>query len=229
MSRGRKSVTDGPLPAGLGWRVLMISCLVLLGGCLGERGLENDPLTGGPPIPPPASTPGPRPAERPAEAMLPPLPAPYSATSPAALTVGGPQPADPAQPRGAAPAVAEGPWKAPQAGAVLRQPEPADDSPSRLSPVPVPTPSFTLTAGAGGDTYEQLQDLLAARGVTWQRLETWGESGDWKFSCSIPNRQNPSIHRHYEARAPGGRGLPAMRAVLEQIDRESVGQGQTGP
>src|SRR5947209_4595307 len=132
MSRERKSATDGPLPAGLGWRVLAVSCLVLLAGCLGERGLDNDPLAGGPPIPPPAPSSGPRgAAERPAETALPPLPPPYSATSPAALTGGGPQPPSGGQEsRGPAPAPApaEGPWKAPQGqvGAVLRQPEPVD-------------------------------------------------------------------------------------------------------
>jgi hypothetical protein len=37
--------------------------------------------------------------------------------------------------------------------------------------------------------------VLRQRGATFQRLETWGDEGEWKFSCAIPNRQNPAIRR----------------------------------
>lgn len=67
-------------------------------------------------------------------------------------------------------------------------------------------------------SYEQAQALLAARGVKWQRLETWGDRGEWKFSCSIPNPHNPYISRTFEARA--GDYLSAVRAVIDQMERE---------
>jgi hypothetical protein len=87
--------------------------------------------------------------------------------------------------------------------------------------VAAPAPGVTLTGGTSApDAYAQAQEMLRAHGVTWQRLETWGEGGEWKFSCSIPNPQNPSIRRNYEFRAPGEYGLAAIRAVLEQIERE---------
>jgi hypothetical protein len=66
-------------------------------------------------------------------------------------------------------------------------------------------------------SFEQAQATLHAHGVKWQRLETWGEQ-EWKFSCSIPNRQNPYLSRTYEGRAADS--LSAVRAVLEQIERE---------
>ncbi len=83
-----------------------------------------------------------------------------------------------------------------------------------LASLPLPNP----TGNSQVITYEQAQERLAARGVAWQRLETGGEQGEWKFSCSIPNRQNPNVSRTYEARACDF--LTAIRAVLDQIDKE---------
>jgi hypothetical protein len=57
-----------------------------------------------------------------------------------------------------------------------------------------------------------------ARGITWFRLETADDAGGYKFSCSIPNRQNRLINRTYEAQAPSE--LAAIQAVLDQIDKE---------
>jgi hypothetical protein len=54
--------------------------------------------------------------------------------------------------------------------------------------------------------------------VTWYRLETLAESGECKFSCSIPNPTNPNIRRTYEAR--GHDAKTAMIAVLQQMDKE---------
>jgi hypothetical protein len=58
---------------------------------------------------------------------------------------------------------------------------------------------------------------LAARGIIWQRLET-GANGEWKFTCSVPNRQNPRVRRTYEAR--GTDPVTAVRAALDQIDKD---------
>jgi hypothetical protein len=65
---------------------------------------------------------------------------------------------------------------------------------------------------------EQAWAQLKARGVLWQDLSMVAETGEWKFSCAIPNRQNPSIRRRYEATA--GDSLAAIRAVLEQLDKD---------
>jgi hypothetical protein len=60
--------------------------------------------------------------------------------------------------------------------------------------------------------------LIRSRGATWVRLETWGDEGEWKFSCSIPNPANMHLRRTYEARA--GDPVSAVRAVIEQMDSE---------
>lgn len=98
-------------------------------------------------------------------------------------------------------------------------PAPLFAGPARPVSRPLPSPSGVVQAGGSGvTTYEQAQAILAARGVKWQRLETWGDSGEWKFTCSIPNRQNEFISRTYEGRADNY--LAAVQAVLEQIQNE---------
>jgi hypothetical protein len=54
--------------------------------------------------------------------------------------------------------------------------------------------------------------------VLWQRLEMTGDNAGWKYSCSLPNRQNPKLRRTYEAKA--GDPVAAIRAVLDQLDKE---------
>jgi hypothetical protein len=71
------------------------------------------------------------------------------------------------------------------------------------------------------DAYLQLQDALKARRVTSQRLETWGDGGEWRFWCRVPRADNPNLGRVYEAKAPGENGMAAIRAVLEQIDQDN--------
>lgn len=116
--------------------------------------------------------------------------------------------------------------------ATLRPPEPIPEAPpkgnvtavsnpgsSRDAPVALPPPPSGGQAGVNGvTTFEQAKDELKARGAVWQRLEMVGETGEWKYSCSIPNRQNPRIRRTYEAKA--SEPIAAVRAVLEQIDKE---------
>jgi hypothetical protein len=60
--------------------------------------------------------------------------------------------------------------------------------------------------------------LLQARGATFQRLETLGDSGEWHYSCSVPHPNNVNIRRTYEARGRDPRS--AMAAVLKQMDQE---------
>jgi hypothetical protein len=98
-------------------------------------------------------------------------------------------------------------------------PPPPSPAPAPAAPAePVATHNIVLANGGQITSYEQAQAQLAARGVSWQRLETWGDQGDWKFSCSIPNPQNRFISRTYEAQAHDY--LSAMRAVLDQINKD---------
>jgi hypothetical protein len=60
---------------------------------------------------------------------------------------------------------------------------------------------------------------LKQRGVTWQRLELLPEDGKWKFQCSIPDRNTPSINHQYLTEKPLSEPLAAIRAVLAQIDK----------
>ncbi|MBV9124862.1 MAG: hypothetical protein JO112_16025 [Planctomycetes bacterium] len=193
-------------------------CLLLLTGCINSKqdhvASANDPLLGG--APPVASSP-PQPT---LGGPLPSLPAPSSLTSNAALAGSSSTPtgdnrgqdlriAD-ASPRadGSAGQVASG-------GLMLRQPQPMLEPAIHQVTAPAVAPP---SAGSTVTTYEQAQATLMARGVIWQRLETTGNPGEWKFSCSVPNRQNPSLSRTYEARARDY--LSAIRAVLDQMDHD---------
>jgi hypothetical protein len=98
-------------------------------------------------------------------------------------------------------------------GAVLRLPEPVTD--------PLPRPQLATVSNPGSlpaSTFEEVQAQIKARGVLWQQSVWVAETGEWKFSCSIPTRQNPRIRRTYEAKA--GDAVAAIRAVLEQLDKE---------
>ncbi|MBY0521875.1 MAG: hypothetical protein K2R98_00665 [Gemmataceae bacterium] len=101
--------------------------------------------------------------------------------------------------------------------------------PTLSPPIARPAESATVVPVARGvsgasprvGSYEQALAQLSARGVKWRRLETIGENGETKFSCSIPNPKNQYISRTYEARAQGD--LAAIQAVLDQIEREGPG------
>jgi hypothetical protein len=154
-----------------------------------------------------------------------PVSTPSSPTSNAALAAGVPRPFDNdlriGNPRSNP---ATGGWAGQGAatggelsGAVLRRPEPAGTEPvSQRGPTPVS--SGGPVSGSPATTYEQLQAQLAALGVLWQRQELNSETGEWKFSCLVPNRQNPKVRRMYEARARDY--LATVRSVLEQIEKE---------
>jgi hypothetical protein len=185
------------------WWLVPAACGLL--GCAGDN-RRGGSLPG--PPPPPGST---------AVAPLPPAaPGPVSSTSPAALAQGGGQPLDPEHNLriGAPPTAGQPGWQTPPA--TEPPPRPIFATPTRASagPRPVVVPA----ASAQVASYEQAQAFLASRGVKWQRLETWGDSGEWKFSCSVPNPQNTFISRTYEARADTY--LAAVRAVLEQMQME---------
>lgn len=181
----------------------------------GSAAAGPDPLLGGPPLKASAQAGSPNGTV----ATLPPL-APSSTTSTAALAslsrpldggrdlrIGTPRPDAPSDGwagQGMT-LVAEG------HGAVL--------GPPQTAPVPAPVAAQTVSTGDRTiSTYEQAKAELDARGALWQRLETDAETGLWKFSCALPNKQNPRLHRTYQAKAADS--LAAIRAVFEQIDQQ---------
>jgi hypothetical protein len=206
----------------------VLGALCLLAGCRTTSSPEPkqapvDPLLGGPPIPQKGTS---SPSSSPRADATPALPAPSSSTSPAALANGAVPTLDPSRElsindRGSGtPATPTGGWRGPGSAAggapdvQLRPPVPAGQpgAPPRQDAPPVPAAAPRVA------TFEQAEEALSARGVTWQRLETAADTGEWKFSCFIPNRANPNVHRTYEARARDQ--VAALQAVLDQIDRE---------
>jgi hypothetical protein len=200
--------------------------LVLFAGCetAGRRD-PNDVLFGGTPAAPSPIPPPGRPVNAVAGAPaattkpLPPLPPPGPSSTLATLASGNNATAEndrASRPAGVTP-VPDGGWRG---GATLHGPQPVDESGNRITPVGA-TGSAVGVAPVGGiaqDSYQQVMEKLKARGMTWNRLETTGENGSWKFSCTVVDRNNPGIEQRYEASAPGEFGLAAMRAVLDKIE-----------
>jgi len=190
----------------------MVLMSLLAGGCNSVNKPQGDPLFGG--VKPQPGLTGA------ANSPVPPLPGPTSTASTAALASVNPRPLDGSHdlripdPAGSAPAVGgQG------VGTQLQQPvmgAPATFAPVSRQGQAVTNPGATAVSANLG--YEEAQARLRALGVTWQRLETWGDQGDWKFTCSIPNRQNPYISRTYEAEAHDP--LSTLHGVLEQIEHD---------
>jgi hypothetical protein len=200
-----------------------VFCLACLAGCnLFHRTTSSnpDPLLGGPSAPTPAKT-NSQPSATPVT-VLPPMAAPRFSSSPAALAAGTAGSSDSPELRISNPGPASDSWagrdaSARAAGAALRGIQPAGDSArppdNQAGATSVSLPSAQVT------TYEQARDILASRGDIVQRPpERDPTTGLWKFSCSLPNRQDPSRHRTYVATAADSMG--AVRAVLEQVERE---------
>lgn len=79
---------------------------------------------------------------------------------------------------------------------------------------PPPQPAAVTPPPPGQAPIDPLQAQLKSKGVTWQRAEN--VAGGVKFTCIMPNPQNPQTSRAYEAIGPD---YPAaVRAVLWEID-----------
>ncbi len=129
-------------------------------------------------------------------------------------------------------------WKRPNIGIsnpgiLLKQPIPVKPAPAPNVPQPqaqnkaqpqdktvvhtgMVTTNSPPTSPERPSSYEEWQDALKKRGVTWQRQETTDQGV--KFTCAIPDPQNPNRQRVYEATANDY--LSAIRLVVEQIDRQ---------
>ena len=204
--------------------------LLTLAGCLpgSEPAFDNDPLFGGPRRPPngPAAPP-------PSKTTWNPTAAPSAPAGPAALASGAPA-ADASTLRIAPPPGAltasphdADPWHSSTppapAGASLQQPQPLTGPPPQPVVAPPvagnPTPAPTAPAAAP-DPYGQLQDELARRGVLFQSLEGPDDQGVWRFSCGVPKPGDPAAVHRIEVSAAGDHGLAAVRAAIEQIDKD---------
>ncbi len=197
------------------WKAKMVALCLLatLGGCQGTQNWsgEVDPLLGGARLPSgPAlpslgrpSTPG---AEDPRAGEVPPLRVGGTSTSTAALAVG--------------PGSSDNTPAVPAVTIQVPRPQGSQAPVTPTNPI-APTAGFAVAPASttGGLSYEQVQQALAARGVTEQHIETTGKPGEWHFWCVIPIPNDPSFRRNFEANAVGAGGLNAMRAVLEDIEQ----------
>ena len=197
MASVEKSFVTRLLPSDF-CRLLPAFCLMALAGCAGDNRLAGDPLFGGlaaAPARPAVATPAPQ------VAALPPVPIPNTGNN-AALAANGSRPLDSTYD--------------------LRMGNQAQPAGSWAGQPAANNMALASIAGSRISSFEQVQAMLTARGVVWQELRNVGDRGEWKFSCSIANPQNRSINRVYEAQAQDY--LSAMRAVLEQVDREQIGR-----
>jgi hypothetical protein len=230
MGPGRELKAGRPLTAGALRLLAAAGCLLLAAGCAGRSLDGGDPLVGGgPPIGRPAPPPGGATATAGAAAPIPPPPT-HSATSPAALASGVPQPlpGDRDLRIGATaslPGRDNDGWRNPAggapAGAKLIAPEPISDGAARLTPTPTGGAGVALTSAptpAAAAEYTQLQEALRARGVSWQHLEMSSDTGEWKFTCAVADPKNKRLLNFHEARSRDRYGLDALRAAIQQID-----------
>jgi hypothetical protein len=206
----------------------LLSCFILhplsflLCSCAGDNhSAPPDPLLGAAGVSPTGQAAAPSKAPA-ATGTLPALPAPTALTSNAALTAGGPRPLEGGHELRIGTATGN-------TGGVAwaGQGSPGGTVPGRPDGVAQPVargdgaPATALIPSGGSarmEAFEPLQAQLVARGITWQRLES--VDGEWHFSCSVPSRQNPNLSHTYEARSRDPQGLAAIRAALDQIDKE---------
>jgi hypothetical protein len=210
-------------------RCLLSAFFLLVAGCTGVSRPDantTDPLLGGRPVARPASytAPGPQ------ASSVPPLTAPYSTTSTAALASGVRQPLDPNHDIGIAaqdhqaerdpwhgPANTSNPANAPShAGVVLSGPQPAGERWTQAEPPP--SPSSPLAAQLTSTT--QPGEFAP---LVWQRVGSAPDgSGLQEFRCVIPDAQNPNMQRHITVRAADLNGaLKAMMEAVEKHQRET--------
>jgi len=114
-------------------------------------------------------------------------------------------------------------------GAVLRGIIPVNDDATRQEPLTNTAPAASPRADIGAQeaapnfgvrltSLEEAESLLKARGVLWHGLDMMGDTGEWKFTCIVPNRQKQGSRRTYEARDRNR--LAAIQAVIDQIDKD---------
>ncbi len=153
---------------------------------------------------------------------LPPLPSTYSAPGTAPMASG--ETATPENPRAlrmtadaAAPVTgqAAGAARGAAPAVTVGNPEVAPAA-ATANFTKTPTPPISGPV-ANLRTYEEAQQFLQQRHVSWQRLDM--EDGQWKFECGVPNPSNPRMNRHYATSRAFPDPLSAMREVIAQIEK----------
>jgi len=189
----------------------LVGSLVMIVGCKGS-GEKKDPLLG-PIVPPAGKSVGTGPG-------VPEIPSSSGTTSTAALAPGN----NGTMGRGDL-RIGEGTnfQAVGRGGASLGKPEPIRDTVTSAAPSPLTVSSpapITLTGGPGTQlqTVEQGLAWLEARGARGARLDYQHQAQEWKFVCSVPNKNNPKMWRTHETQARDPRS--AVQAVIEQIERE---------
>ncbi len=210
-----------------GGRIVGMLCLLapLLSGCGGSAAPKTgqDPLVGlnAPPIPKEVTPTAKGPLQ-----PVPALTAPSAATSPAALATGAVPTLESDRemriPSGSDPAAA---WRGQSpTGVTLSHPVASHDSgPERsLTPVPAVGPLAPASgSSAATGSIDQMMHFLEGRGVKGFRLEMSRETGQWRCTCSIPERENPSYKHTYDTQETAATDpQSALRAVVEKIERE---------
>jgi hypothetical protein len=199
---------------------------VLLTGCKSsskQSGASGDPLFGSPPVKQTGYTPPPSPDTR-NNSVSSTMPAPSSTTSTAALAGGGHPSLDATHDLRIGSADTQPPrdaWRGQSSdtGIVVSAPQPTTAPEASVRNDARPPNGFTLTGGSSAVmSFDQAWAALRTRGMTWSCLESGDNPSDWRFACWIPNRQNPDIHRTYEA--AGADPLMVLRAVLAKIDQD---------
>jgi hypothetical protein len=203
--------------------------VAMLAGCADfSQSIGMDPLLGGPPMRPASVASGAPSPSAPGPVSVLPLPSSNGTLSTATLAAGTPRPLDTNQDlRIGAPTASAGAdgWArqgasenrgmAESSGATLQAPQPIGEPPPKRDLLTVSNPGPGRDSSAGAGALEQALKELEARGALYQQLV--GANGEWKFRCSIPNRQNPQIQRTYEFKDRDP--VAAIRAVLNELDK----------
>jgi hypothetical protein len=223
MSRPNPSVRILLLPSCFSL-LIMTGCGTLTSATQTPKANTNDPLLGGGRVVKPASYTTPAQSES-NNNLSSSMPAPSSTKSTAALASGGHPSLDATHDLridggGAAPRPDAWRGQAGEPGIVLNRPEAMPVQPDvAVRNDTAPASPITLTGGLSAIvSFDQAWTALRARGMTWSVLESNDNPNEWKFACWIPNRQNPDIHRSYEA--SGADPLGVLRAVLAKIDQD---------
>jgi hypothetical protein len=221
-----RTATPALQPARQVCGVVLAASWLALTGCMNDNHLLDDPLWGGgTPIASNASTTNSSRgvSDGTATGALPPSNGP---TSPAALVNGagalGTPPAQSPADAGAGAVVSVG-GPRPAASHFTQAAATSTAGQANASAGVVPAGGMVVNAN-GQESYEQLQQMLRSRGVTWQQLKTGTAHDAWDFICAIPNPHQNNIERHYEGHAVGPFGLAAIRAAIKEIDDDTRGQ-----
>ena len=97
---------------------------------------------------------------------------------------------------------------------------PRSRSPEVLRAQEPDTAPQELVAGdveAAGITWREAQRRLERVGAARYCLETWGDQGQFRFSCSVPLKSNAQFNRRFEAQSH--EPMRAVEHVLDEIER----------